>query len=90
MLLQLHHAGGLARQRAVLLGCFTEYALSDNDGGYDLAAAVAQVRKVTSAPVFTGLAFGHVPDKLTLPVGGDCALTVRDGAATMEFSRYAR
>lgn len=90
MLLQLHHAGVLARQRAVLLGHFTEYALSDNDGGYDLAAVVAQLRKVTSTPVYTGLPFGHVPDKLTLPVGGDCALTVRDGAATLEFSRYAR
>ena len=36
MLYQLHHAGILARQRAILLGQFTEYALSDNDGGYDL------------------------------------------------------
>jgi muramoyltetrapeptide carboxypeptidase len=90
MFMQLHHAGILARQRAVLLGHFTEYALSDNDGGYDIAAAVAQLRKVTPAPVFTGLPFGHVPDKLTLPVGGDCSLTVRDGAATLEFSRYAR
>jgi muramoyltetrapeptide carboxypeptidase len=90
MLLQLHHAGILARQRAVLLGRFTEYALSDNDGGYDLAAAVAHLRKVTPIPVLTGLPFGHVPDKLTLPVGGDCTLAVRDGAATLEFARYAR
>ena len=39
MLYQLHHAGILARQRAILLGRFTEYALSDNDGGYDLDTA---------------------------------------------------
>ena len=37
MLYQLHHAGVLARQRAILLGQFTEYTLSDNDGGYDIA-----------------------------------------------------
>ena len=44
MLYQLLHAGILARQRAVLLGAFTEYALTSNDDGYDLAAAVAHLR----------------------------------------------
>ena len=34
MLYQLHHAGILARQRAILLGQFTEFELSANDGGY--------------------------------------------------------
>ena len=51
---------------------------------------MAQLRKLTPVPVFTGLPFGHVPDKLTLPVGGDCTVAVRDGAATLTFSRYAR
>lgn len=90
MLYQLHHAGVLARQRAVLLGQFTEYVLSDNDGGYDLDAAVAHVRDVCATPVLTGLPFGHVPDKLTLPVGGRCELMVRGGAATLVFSDYGR
>ena len=40
-------------------------------------------------PVFTGLPFGHVPDKLTLPVGGECALTVRGGRANLTFGGYA-
>jgi muramoyltetrapeptide carboxypeptidase len=90
MLYQLHFAGVLARQRAVLLGAFTEYALNGNDGGYDLGAAVAQLRAVAGVPVFTGLPFGHVPDKLTLPVGGHCELDVSDGAARLRFSGYAR
>ena len=88
MLYQLDHAGVLTRQRAILLGHFTEYALSDNDGGYDFAGAVRQLRGVCPVPIFTGLPFGHVPDKLTLPVGGQCALTVRSGAATMVLSDY--
>jgi hypothetical protein len=29
-----------------------------------------------------------VPDKLTLPVGGRCALVVRDSHATLRFSDY--
>lgn len=88
MLYQLHHAGVLARQRAIVLGHFTEYALSDNDGGYDMDAVVAQLRGACVVPVLTGLPFGHVRDKLTLPVGGRCDLAVRDGAATMRFSDY--
>jgi muramoyltetrapeptide carboxypeptidase len=88
MLYQLQHAGVLARQRAILLGQFTEYALSVNDGGYDIDSAVAHLREVCRTPVFTGLPFGHVPDKLTLPVGGRCDLMVRGGRATLVFSDY--
>ncbi len=90
MLYQLHHAGVLARQRAVLLGHFTEYELSANDGGYDFPSVVAQLRAANDVPIFTGLPFGHVPDKLTLPVGGQCELRVDDGAATLIFSEYGR
>ncbi|HTI48776.1 MAG TPA: LD-carboxypeptidase [Casimicrobiaceae bacterium] len=88
MLYQLVHAGILARQRAVLLGSFTEYELNANDAGYDLAAAVAHLRAIVTVPIYTGLPFGHVRDKLTLPIGGRCALTVGDGRATLGFSAY--
>ncbi len=90
MIYQLHHAGVLARQRAILLGQFTEYVLSANDGGYDMDTAVAHVRSVCRTPVFTGLPFGHVPDKLTLPVGGRCDLMVRDGARDACVLRLCR
>ena len=51
MLYQLHHAGVLARQRAILLGHFTEYAQSANDGGYDMDAVVApDARRVHARP----------------------------------------
>jgi muramoyltetrapeptide carboxypeptidase len=90
MLYQLHHAGVLARQRAILLGQFTEYELNGNDGGYDLPAAVAQLRSLLPIPVLTGLPFGHVPDKLTLPTGGHCALDANNGQARLTFSNYGR
>ena len=89
MLYQLHHAGVLSRQRAILLGQFTEFELNGNDGGYDLGGAVAQLRSLVNVPVFTGLPFGHVADKLTLPVGGNCALDVSGGQARLVFSNYA-
>jgi muramoyltetrapeptide carboxypeptidase len=90
MLYQLLHAGVLARQQAVLLGAFTDYQLNANDAGYDLATAIAHVRSRIGVPIYTGLPFGHVPDKLTLPVGGQCALDVVDGAARLRFSGYGR
>jgi muramoyltetrapeptide carboxypeptidase len=88
MLYQLHFAGILARQHAVLLGTFNGYELGPNDNGYDAAAMVAHFRAELGVHVYTGLPFGHVSEKLTLPVGGHCALTVRDGHARLVFSDY--
>ncbi len=90
MLWQLHFAGVLARQKAVLLGTFNGYELADNDNGYDEAAMVAAARARFGVPLFTGLPFGHCRDKLTLPVGGRCSLRVRDGAARLGLSDYPR
>jgi muramoyltetrapeptide carboxypeptidase len=90
MLYQLYYAGVLGRQRALLFGAFTGFAPSPNDNGYDLAAMVAHARERFGVPIFTGLPFGHAADKLTLPVGGRCALTVREGKARIEFSHYAQ
>ena len=61
MLYQLHFAGVLARQRAVLLGTFNGYELAPNDNGYDAAAMVAHLRATQGVPLYTGLPFGHVP-----------------------------
>ena len=91
MLYQLQHAGVLARQQAILLGQFTEYALSDNDGGYDLDAAVAHLReRVRARRSSPACRSATSRDKLTLPVGGRCELMVRDGRATLVFSDYVR
>jgi muramoyltetrapeptide carboxypeptidase len=88
MLYQLLHAGVLRRQQAVLLGAFTGYELNANDAGYDIGTAFAQLRSRIEAPIYTGLPFGHVPDKLTLPVGGRCELAVTQGRARLRLSHY--
>jgi muramoyltetrapeptide carboxypeptidase len=90
MLHQLDFAGVLSRQRAVLLGSFSGYDLGPNDNGYDAAAMVEHVRTRLSIPVYTGLPFGHCPEKLTLPVGGHCALAVHGGRARLVLSNYTR
>ena len=69
MLLQLHYAGVLERQVAVLLGSFNGYRLLDNDNGYDLDAAIQLIRSKTRTPILAGLPFGHMRDKVSLAIG---------------------
>jgi muramoyltetrapeptide carboxypeptidase len=60
-----------------------------NDNGYGLADVIERLRKTGGVPVYTGLPFGHVRRKLTLPVGGRARLVVRRGGrGTLELSRY--
>ncbi len=82
MLLQLHQSGVLDDQKAVLLGAFTVAKKSPLDRGYNLRMAVAHLRTLTRTPILTGLPFGHVPTKVTLPVGAKVQLFV-DGRNTL-------
>jgi muramoyltetrapeptide carboxypeptidase len=75
-LLQLHQAGVLGAQKAVLLGDFGGWKKSPLDRGYTLKSAVAHLRTVCKAPILTGLPFGHVPTKVMLPVGARVQLVV--------------
>ena len=77
MLLQLHQAGILARQKAVLLGDFSGWRKSPLDRGYTLKWAIAHLRSVCATPILTGLPFGHVPTKVMLPVGARVQLVVQ-------------
>ena len=76
-LLQLHQAGVLDAQKAVLLGDFSGYRKSPLDRGYRLKTAIAQLRSLTKVPILTGLPFGHVPTKVTMPVGAKVRLLVQ-------------
>lgn len=76
-LLQLHQAGVLDSQKAIVLGAFTDFRKSPLDRGYTLKSAIARVRAATRRPVLTGLPFGHVPTKVCLPVGRTATLVVQ-------------
>jgi muramoyltetrapeptide carboxypeptidase len=75
-LLQLHQAGVLDAQKAVVLGSVSGFRKSPLDRGYAMAAVVARLRTVTRTPILTGLPFGHIPTKVTLPVGAKVRLLV--------------
>ena len=76
MLYQLLHAGILGRQRALLLGDFSAYKLAESDNGFDFDSMVAHLRARLPIPVLTGLPFGHVRDKLSLPFGAPAELDI--------------
>ncbi|MBI5717383.1 MAG: LD-carboxypeptidase [Burkholderiales bacterium] len=77
MLLQLLQAGVLGAQKAVVLGQFDAWTPSPLDRGYGLKAMVAHLRSKTRVPILTGLPFGHIPTKVTLPVGRRVTLAVQ-------------
>ena len=74
MLLQLHHAGILNRQQAIVLGSFSGAAANDYDAGYDLQTMIDYIRSRIDVPVIAGLDFGHEQQTVTLPLGAQAVL----------------
>jgi muramoyltetrapeptide carboxypeptidase len=88
MIYQLHLAGILAQQQALVLGDFTGGKPYEYDNGYDLYAMVEQVRSLIGIPVVTGLQFGHVHNMVTLPVGADAHLVANAHGFKLTASGY--
>jgi len=76
-LLHLHQAGVLAQQKAIVLGAFSAWKPTPLDRGYSMKTVVAHLRSLLKVPVLTGLPFGHVQPKVTLPVGRRVQLVVQ-------------
>lgn len=84
-LLQLAQAGVLEAQKAVVLGQFTEFRASPLDRGYTLKTVVQYLRSRVQRPILTGLPFGHVATKVTLPVGRRAQLLVQGRDALLAW-----
>ena len=89
MLTQLLHAGVLARQKALLLGQFTNYKLAPHDKGYKLQTVVDWLRGQIDIPVLTNLPYGHVATKVLLPVGAQVELSVQGRDALLYWGHLA-
>jgi len=76
-LLQLHQAGVLDAQKAIVLGEFSAWRKAPHDRGFSMKTVVAHLRSLTKTPILTGLPFGHVPTKVTMPVGARVTLLVQ-------------
>jgi muramoyltetrapeptide carboxypeptidase len=88
MLLQLMQAGVLAKQKALLIGDISAYRLSPSDHGYDFDVMLAYLRDTLPIPVLTGLQFGHIPKRVTIPFGAQASLVSDDARFQLTMSDY--
>lgn len=89
MLDQLRHAGVLARQRAIVLGQFSNYRAVPHDRGFKLQTVVDRLRGLLKVPVLTGLPYGHVPTKVLLPVGAQVEMARQEREVFMVWGHAA-
>ncbi len=88
MLTQLLHAGVLDKQKAIVLGHFTEYKLSRQDNGFDLPEVIRWLRANTKLPVVTGLPYGHGDVRVTLPIGKKVGLATENDMAYLVIDEH--
>jgi muramoyltetrapeptide carboxypeptidase len=78
MFAQLRHAGILRQANALLLGRFTDCNPTDPSKPFlSIEQVLAEIESSVSIPVLSNFQYGHIPRKLTVPVG---VRAVVDGA----------
>lgn len=88
---QLHHAGILKKQRALLFADFDDCTPKNSQRyPYSMAEAVESIRALVPIPVLTGMAHGHVARKITVPIGAQALLTINNATWSLGFSGYSR
>lgn len=89
MFWQLKHAGILDRQRAIVLGAFTD---CEPAAGlrypYSMAEAIETLREIAPCPVLTGFPFGHITAKVTLPMGATAEIVIRGDQYVLSVQDY--
>ena len=85
MFYQLYHAGALQKQKAIVLANFTACEALSGRYLYSLEEALETLRGLHPGPVLTGLPFGHVARKITLPFGGLARLNITSDSFSLEF-----
>lgn len=86
MFLQLFHAGILQTQKAIVLADFSDCEPEAGRFPYGMEHVVDTLRTILPIPVLTGLPFGHVAKKLTLPYGAQARLSIDGTAFTLELN----
>jgi muramoyltetrapeptide carboxypeptidase len=77
MFWQLKHAGVLDGQRAIILGDFSNCEPAAGQRyPYQMSEVIETLREIAPCPVLTGFPFGHIPKKVTLPIGALARINV--------------
>jgi muramoyltetrapeptide carboxypeptidase len=88
-LAHLWQAGILARQKAIVLGHFTNYRLGQHENGFDMPSVLRWLRATVKVPVVTGLPYGHIPTRATLPIGRKVGVATEKGMAHLVLHEHA-
>lgn len=87
---QLYHAGVLDKQKALILADFDD-CIAPTAGGrypYSMAEVTETLRHLLPYPVLTGLPFGHIHEKVTIPLGASATIHITHAGYRLDFSRY--
>lgn len=91
MFMQLHHAGVLGRQRALLLGDFAQCSAANTQRyPYSMEEVVESLRLLLPYPVLTNLPFGHIARKVTLPFGGGGTVQLGEKGYSLRFGGHLK
>ncbi len=89
MFWQLKHAGILDKQRAIILGAFTDCKPGANlRYPYNMTEAIETLREIAPCPVLTGFPFGHIPAKVTLPIGAPATISIDGSRYTLSVRDF--
>ncbi|MFH4355695.1 MAG: LD-carboxypeptidase [Neisseriaceae bacterium] len=90
MLQTLYLAGILSQQKAIVLGNFNldNDAKDSYDANYTFSTVVERLRRILKIPVLTSFPFGHVADKVTMPLGAFARIDPHNSGYTVNFSHY--
>ena len=89
MFWQLKYAGILDKQRSIILGAFTDCKPGANlRYPYNMAEVIETLRALAPCPVLTGFPFGHIPAKVTLPMGALATINVDGPRYTLSVQDF--
>lgn len=90
MLLQLKHAGVLDRQKAVVFGQFNRcLATQFSSQPYNMDDVMQTVSEKIACPILTNLPFGHVENKITIPIGAMARILIKTNSYNISFHAYS-
>ena len=91
MFWQLKHAGILEKLRAIILAEFSDCEpTSGMRYPYSMAEAIETLREIAPCPVLTGFPFGHIPAKVTLPIGARASVAIDGTRYVLTVRDYLR
>ena len=91
MFWQLKHAGILDKQRAIILADFADCEpTNEMRYPYSMVEVIETLRDIAPCPVLTGFPFGHVPAKVTLPIGASASVAIDGARYVLSVRDYLR